>query len=421
VRLLRNVLAVAAYSRSARLDRPGLQRLQERKLLRLIRHAHRHVPFYRERWGACGIDPRAIRSLEDLEKLPIVTKREMQAAGPAAITSRAFDPRALVMERTSGSSGRPFTVQLDPRFASVRRALFLRALLAIGYRPGQRLLMLTSGGRKPPPSIARWRATSYKAPPDRILDELDRFRPHLLYGWVTPLRQIALHARATGRRPHAPHAIVTTAETLDPEARRLLEETFGSRAFELYGLTEMGTAAWQCTTGGGFHLAEDASIPELPGSAAQGVATPLVMTNLELYATPFIRFETGDLAVAGGVGRCACGSWFRRLERVEGRLVDCVRLRDGRLLSPFELTLVLEGVEGLERYQVVQEDLDRFTVRHEGPEQGFAERERQVRQALERVLGTGCRICLERRPSLDPPAGRKFRVVESRFTTGAAP
>ena len=419
MKLLRNAAAFAALARSGRYDRPALRRLQERKLRRLVAHAHRTVPFYRERWDACGIDPRSIRSLDDLEKLPIVTKREMQAAGPAATTSTAFDARALVVERTSGSSGRPFTVHQDARWLAVRRALFLRGLRATGFRLGHRLLMLTSGERPPPPRISRWRAISYKAPPGRILDELDRFRPHLLYGWVTPLRQLALQARAGGRTPHAPLAIVTTAETLDPEARRLLEETFAARVFELYGLTEMGTAAWRCPSGGGFHLAEDASIAELRGTATPGGATPLVMTNLELRATPFIRFETGDLAVAGGEGRCACGSRFARLERVEGRLVDCVRLRDGRLVSPFELTLALEHIPGLERYQVLQEELDRFTVRHEGPEEGFSERERSVRQALEQVLGGGCRVRLERRPNLDPPAGRKFRVVESRFGTEA--
>jgi phenylacetate-CoA ligase len=418
---LRNLAALVSLVGKSGYDRGALRRLQERKLRRVVEHAYRTVPFYRERWDRAGVTPGSVRSLEDLARLPIVSKREMQAAGPDALTSRAFEPAALVAERTSGSSGRPFTVRFEARWLSVRSALFVRALWAAGYRPGSKLLMLGSGERRPPPRISRWRSLSYHAAPGRILDELDRFRPDLLYGWVTPLRQLAVDVQATGRVPHAPRAIVTTAETLDAATRRLLEGAFATRVFELYGLTEMGTAAWQCPRGEGFHFAEDVAIPEFPdASGAEHRATRLVMTNLELRATPFIRFETGDLAVPAVAERCACGRSFARMQRVEGRLVDCVRLRDGRVVSPFQLTLELERVAGLERYQVVQDEVDRFTVRYEGPETDRDSREREARRALERVLGADCRVALERHASLDPPPGRKFRVVESRVAAGDA-
>ncbi|MCZ6463813.1 MAG: hypothetical protein O7A09_05705 [Proteobacteria bacterium] len=384
------------------------------------------MPFYREHWDAAGVTPEAIRSLDDLDRLPVVSKREMQAAGPEAITSTAFDPTSLVSARTSGSSGRPFTVRFDPRWLSVRRAMFARALMAAGYRPGRRLLMLTGGDKRQPPAWYRWRYASYKEEPARLLDELERFRPFALYGWVTPLRELARHALETGRPPyHRPSVIVTTAETLDAATRRLLHETFGARVFELYGLTEMGTAAAPCpstsTSTGVFHLAEDVCLTEfreLPEGTAEGGATPLVMTNLELYATPFIRFDTGDLGVprsASGGERCSCGRSLARIERIEGRLVDSIRLGSGRMISPFQLTIELERIPGIDRYQVIQEDTDRFTVRYEGSEKGADEREQAARRALAAVVGPRCEIRTERRPNLDPPPGQKFRVVESRL------
>jgi len=377
------------------------------------------VPFYRDRWDAAGIGPESIRSLDDLARIPIVSKREMQAAGPEAITSTAFDAASLVEARTSGSSGRPFTIRFDARWLSVRRALFGRALMAAGYRPGRRLLMLTGGDKRQPPAWYRWRYASYKEEPARLLDELERFRPFAVYGWVTPLRELARHAREAGWQAHRPFVIVTTAETLDEATRRLLSETFGARVFELYGLTEMGTAASPCPSAGGFHLAEDVCLTEFPDEPTKGDAAPIVMTNLELYATPFIRFDTGDLAVpvsGDSVERCACGRSLARIERIEGRLVDSVRLDSGRVISPFQLTIELEKIPGIERYQIIQEDVNRFTVRYEGSELGSDERERAARRALVRVVGPRCEVRTERHENLDPPPGRKFRVVESRLT-----
>lgn len=377
------------------------------------------MPFYRDRWDAAGIGPESIRSLDDLARIPIVSKREMQAAGPEAITSTAFDAASLVEARTSGSSGRPFTIRFDARWLSVRRALFGRALMAAGYRPGRRLLMLTGGDKQQPPAWYRWRYASYKEEPARLLDELERFRPFAVYGWVTPLRELARHARETGWQAHRPFVIVTTAETLDEATRRLLSETFGARVFELYGLTEMGTAASPCPSAGGFHLAEDVCLTEFPDEPTKGDAAPIVMTNLELYATPFIRFDTGDLAVpvsGDSVERCACGRSLARIERIEGRLVDSVRLDSGRVISPFQLTIELEKIPGIERYQIIQEDVNRFTVRYEGSELGSDERERAARRALVAVVGPRCEVRTERHENLDPPPGRKFRVVESRLT-----
>jgi phenylacetate-CoA ligase len=124
---------VAAYftlrqlQRSQWLDRDSLRRLQEEKLRRLIDHAYRTVPYYRRRFDEAGITPNAIRSLDDLHRIPVTSKADLQHAGPEAITSSACSPDRLVLEHTSGSTGRPFTGRFDPHFVRVRNSLFLRA------------------------------------------------------------------------------------------------------------------------------------------------------------------------------------------------------------------------------------------------------------------------------------------------------
>ncbi len=140
----------------------------------------------------------------------------------------------------------------------------------------------------------------------------------------------------------------------------------------------------------------------------------LVMTNLELMAMPLIRFQAGDLGVAGSAAACACGRSLRRLARVEGRIVDSVRLADGRTISPYRLTLAIERVPGLERYQVIQEDFDRFTVRFEGEDASADNVVAAARRAIASLSGGELEVRAVREENLDPPPGQKFRVVECR-------
>jgi phenylacetate-CoA ligase len=408
--------AFLKLSRSQWQDRAKLRRLQDRKLRSLVRHAYETVPFYKEWFDRAAVRPQAIRTVEDLPMLPVLSKSDMQAAGALSLTSTAFPSTSLTSALTSGSTGRPLTIRYDRPWRSVQRALFLRALWATGYRPGDRVVILTDHleDRSTPPWM-RWSYLPYSQPPGALLQALDRIRPAILYGWVTPLRRLALHARRHGLLAHRPKALVTTAESLDGATRQLLHETFGSEPFEFYGLSESGTAAWECHCHDGLHFSEDTLIPEFPDLAEGAAASRLIVTNLDLYAMPFLRYDTGDVVVLKPSGGCACGRLTRRVERIEGRSVDCVQSTAGRVVLPYELTCAVEHIMGLERYKIVQTQRDAFAFHYEGPSEGAEERAATVRAAIAKVVGDDARVAVDRVDNLDPPTGRKFRIVESRL------
>jgi len=410
MKLLPLASAVWDLKRAPWITREQLHRLQSRKLRRLVRHAYRYVPYYRNLFDEAGIDPMSILTLDDLERIPVSHKEDLQAAGSANITSYAFRPGVLRPHRTSGSTGRPFTICLDPHFCMVRKFMFARALSGAGYRPGQRAMMLGSG--KPKRGWMRWHHASLDTPIETTVEQLNRFRPHLLYGFVTPIRQLALHIRETGAHVHRPHTIVSTAETADTVTRKLLQEVFGAELFSIYGLTEMGVVAWQCKMRDGAHLAEDTALVEFLPLADDPGRARIVLTNLEQFGTPFLRFEAGDIGVPGDDTLCGCGRTFRRLKRIEGRLVDCVELADGRNLSPYALTCALENLPGVERYQVVQNEVHRFTFRWQGTDGDPTLIEREAQRIIGQVLGYPAKVVVEHESRIEPPPGRKFRVVE---------
>lgn len=418
-RPLRSYLAYRALKSSQWLDRPKLRERQEKRLRELVSHAYGTVPYYRALMDEAGISPSDVSSLGELKRIPTTSKADLQAAGRVALTSDRYRAGSLHEERTSGSSGRPFTVLYDRRFVAIRNGIFLRALTAAGYRLGMRLLLLTAGGERRRAPVSRWRYASIEDPADRLLRQLEEFRPQVLYGATTPLRNLARSASEAGSDHHRPRIVVSTAEALDGETRRLLADTFAAEVYDVYGLTEAGVVGWECRERRGYHISEDTTIVEFLEPPGVGAPPRIVITNLELRAMPFLRLETGDLGVPAADGRCGCGRFLRRIARVEGRAVDCLRLPGGRLVSPYRLTAALEKLPGIRRFQVVQEQPLDFLVRIEA---GGAE-ESRLREEVRRVVaeslgadGREARIQVKREASLEGAPGRKYRVVECRMS-----
>jgi phenylacetate-CoA ligase len=394
--------------------RREIRESQEARLKRLVEHAYEHVPYYRTLLDRAGLAPETFRGLDDLSMIPITRKGDLQRQPPGSLLARSVDRSHVTAQRSSGSAGQPLTVFLDAHARAGRAAAFLRSLTGVGYRFGRKLLLIAS-----PDSDTRrrglpgWRYLSIQEPPERLREEFLRFRPDFLYGCVTPLRLLAEEIAARPGSARGVRGVITTAEILNGTTRRMLEDAFGCQVFDFYGLTEMGLVAWECPRHCGLHVAEDAVIVEAIPAGKDG-AHRLVMTNLLSRAMPFIRYDSGDVGVLDATLRpCACGRSLTLLTRLEGRVLDCVRLPGGRLISPYTLTCGLERVAGLCRYQVVQTDLNTFTVKVETAGDGPGAASDDIRRAVRAVVGETADVRVES-GGLDPARGSKFRPVECR-------
>ncbi len=414
-------VGLLAYRRALRRQRsdPALNRAkQERKLRALVRHAYQTVPDYRARCKAAGVGPDDIRSLADLPRLPIMTKAELQAVPEADRLSSAFRRDALLSMVTSGSTGRPFTTFRELPAEHQRNGFFLRALAAAGYRLGDRLMLVVERPQRPGTTWTCWRKLTFYEPPERLLEELNRHRPAILYGYVSVLRQLARHIRATGTPAHRPRSVVTVSESLDPATRALLVESFRAPVFDVYGSVEFGVIAWECATHDGYHMAEDSVLVETLPAGADGLCR-LVITNLNVRAMPLIRYDLGDFASPGPAGPCPCGRTFGRLGWIQGRMTDSVHRRDGGHVPPFSLTTAISEIPGIRRFQIVQEDLDLIRVRLERTSPPEGELVDHISGQVRAIVDDRVQVMVEATASLEPPPGVKFRVVENRLARAA--
>ena len=398
------------------LSRDRINQIQARKLVLLLKHAYATVPYYRALFDEAGATPHKIKSIEELKKIPITRKADLQYLDHHSIVSSLFHLRDLKREFTSGSTGQPFSIYFDPDFVTLRNLLFLRALNATGYRMGQKILLITDTRNKHSKNLLPgWYYAAILESPQHHLNLLNRVKPAVLYGCKTSLKLLAEHVMETASIDHKPRKIISTAESLDRTTRTLLAKTFDAEVYDLYGLSEMGIVGWECWAHTGYHLAEDATIVEyLPVDDIAGVFK-LVMTNLNLYSMPLIRFETGDLVLPGTNKSCPCGRTFTQFEEVEGRIADVIQKKNGTKISPYRLTCALENVAGLKTYQVIQKNLDSILVRFVPDPNEKGAKEEQIRHTVETVLGDDIQISIEKEANFVFVPGRKFRVVESRL------
>ena len=378
---------LAAYEREQWLPPEQLQALQWSRLKKLLEHCYREVPYYQRQWRQLGIVPDDIRSLDDYAKLPVLTRTDMRNHYDELKTESCRD--RLLYKSTGGSTGEPLRFGYTRESNDRRTAVMWRGYGWGGSRMGRRTLHLWGavGNRSPLHDFkeslynrlfARQQLNTYhmtEASMADYADAIDRFRPEVIVAYVGPLLQLAQWLIATGRQIHQPKVIIGAAEALLEFQREIIEQAFGCRAYNTYGCREFMLIASECEARQGLHLTADHLLVELrrsdqswlvPGqldaSSDQAEATgEVVVTDLFNYGMPFVRYLNGDIATASAAA-CDCGRGLPLLSRIDGRKLDTIRTRDGHVLPGQFFPHMLKDVRGLQRFQLVQRELDRLDL-----------------------------------------------------------
>lgn len=364
------------------LDAAQTRELQDEKLRRLIRHCYRNVPYYRAKMQAAGLRPEDVRGQTDLHKLPFLTKGDIRAHLYFDIMSENHDKAQVLRVSTSGSTGEPFVCYADRAQLEVRWAATLRAQEWTGYRfgdPTVRLWHQTLGMSKS--QVARERADAIlsnrtfvpifelsDANLDKMVKTLSDVRPVLMDGYAEALDFIARYIKSTGRFSARPKALMSSAQTLPLPSRRLIEEAFGCKVFDKYGSREFSGIAYECDAHDGHHVVAESYIVEIlrDGEPVKpGEIGEVVITDLNNYCMPFVRYRIGDLAEAMDPARaCACGRGAPRVGAIEGRVQSIIQGTDGRYLpGTFFAHFLKEYDHAIKKFQVVQEERDAMSFR----------------------------------------------------------
>ena len=429
------------FERTQYLPAEGVRRLQLTRLRALLAHAYDRCPFYRRRMDRAGLRPGDVLRPDDLRALPPLEKREIQEHGDEMVA--AGWPRAdLIENQTGGSTGTPVRFFLGRDRKCSRAAATLRHNRWAGWEVGDRAAVIWGAPRdRPAPGVrARVRGALLREPlwlDTACLTEqsmrafhaaLHEYRPKIVQAYARSAALFARFLRAAGLEAPRAHALVTSAEVLEPEDRSVLEEVFGCPVFNRYGCREVSVVASECGAHSGLHVMAEGLYVEVEtpaGPAAPGQAGAVLVTDLLNHAMPLIRYRIGDLG-AWAAGDCPCGRGLPRLESVAGRSTDFLVGADGRLVSGVYLaTYVVAQRPSLGQVQIHQDRAGAVVYRvRPGRDFRPAEDVAYLRAATRDHLGAGAEADAELVDDLPAEPSGKFLFSRSSvapaFLAGAA-
>jgi len=422
--------------RAAALAPEALRALQEERLVQLLQHAWKHTDYYRRVLEEAGVVRAGAVDLACYDRLPLLTKEVLRSEA-AALRARALpDSRKPFVNRTGGSTGQPCEFWQDSTYDAVNTADKLHHFELFGKQIGEAELKIWGAQRDlvrdTGSTAARIKnflyhrnvascATLSSESIREIVERINRIRPRLIWSYVDGAFAIARYAEQHGLAIHAPAAVFCGGGTFLPPMRTAIEKAFGCPAVNFYGSREMGVVAGQCAEGQGLHITSHSHVVEVLDEAGRAVLDrdgDLVLTSLANYAMPFLRYQIGDRGRLASKP-CACGSPFPVLESVSGRSMESLLRADGSLVSPIYLITLLGGTLGsgpVERFQIVQEAIDRVTLKLviDG---SFAEERVSadvalVQQKLADAMGAGCQVTTERVAEIPrQPSGKYLYTV----------
>ena len=359
------------------LPQEQIRRYQERCLERILRHALKRVPAYRE---APGIKASVMRGegFRAIEQFPLMDRRALVELWSQFVANNAwrYSPKLV---RTGGTTGKQVRTYLDGRSRALWNMMMLLRMQWAGSRRGDRLVVFMGPIGYPQGPIdleiayrldrsGRTLFLNGTRFDDCRLREFARllvsFRPHLLRGFPSLLVLLAramnsLHSRFRLR------AVLTGGELLGDEERRYLEDTFACKVFDQYNMWEMVAFAPQCERGS-YHIIPELSYVEIlrnGRSCEPGQVGEIIGTHLANYSMPLIRYNINDLASPIG-SPCPCGRNTQTMVLIGGKGRDLIVTPRGYVgLQAGLVTARMVPPLPVEKLQFVQERKDEVVVR----------------------------------------------------------
>jgi phenylacetate-CoA ligase len=361
------------------LSRNELENIQLEKLAAMLGHAYREVPYYRRIFEERGLHPNSITSIRDLQKLPVLSRATLLEQQSNLIAANA-DINRLTVNFSSGSTGQRARFVQDEDFKLWMRAFQIRTYgWCQNWEPGERFVLLWG-------SEIYW---SLKTATDRIFNlmtnrrefntfnlssdlirtfgkALAEINPVLISSYSNALHLIAREVQDAGHRLPALRAVQATSEPFPSSIRQRVTDAFGCEVYDKYGSRETNIVSHECPMHSGMLMQVENVVVEILRDdntpCEIGETGRVVLTTLNNWAMPLIRYETSDLASLSA-GRAAGPYDFPMMSAVAGRKQDLIVTPDGSYIDAYFFSYLLMRFEQILWFQVVQSVPEKLLLR----------------------------------------------------------
>ncbi|MDR0670775.1 MAG: phenylacetate--CoA ligase [Oscillospiraceae bacterium] len=415
----------------------ALRTLQSERLARTVRHAYQNVAYYRDLMDKKGVGPDDIRSVDDLPKLPFLTKDDLRDAYPYGLL--AVPLRDCVrIQSTSGTTGRRVVAFYTQDDIDLWEECCARAIIAAGGTKDDVVHVcygygLFTGG--PGLNGGSHKVGSLTLPmssgnTDRQIQFMCDLGSTILCCTPSYAAYLAETIIAQGRQGELKlKAGIFGAEAWSDEMRRDIEKKLGIRAYDIYGLTEISGpgVSFECEEQTGMHINEDHFLaevidPDTGDVLPDGAKGELVFSCISKRAFPLLRYRTRDICVLTRK-TCSCGRTLIKMSKPMGRSDDMLIIR-GVNVFPSQIETVLLGAGFPSNYQIIVDRVnytDTFEVQVEMTPEMFSDtvkqiatREEELLASLRAMLGISPKVTLVAPRTIARSEGKAVRVIDKR-------
>ena len=415
-----------------------LKKLQSEKLVKQVRHVYENVPYYRALMDEKGVTPDDINGIEDLYKLPFLTKADLRDAYPYGLLGKPLS-ECVRIHSTSGTTGRRVVAFYTQHDIDLWEDCCARAIVAAGCSKedvcqvayGYGLFTGGSGLHGGSHKVGCLTLPMSSGFTDRQIQFMMDLNATIICCTPSYAAYIGESLKEQGYTPdRIPlKAGIFGAEPWTEEMRKNIEETLGIKAYDIYGLTETSGpgVAFECEAQKGMHINEDHFLAEIidPDTGEvlpEGSKGELVFTALDKEAFPLLRYRTRDICILSRE-KCPCGRTHIKMTKPMGRSDDMMIIRGVNVFpSQIETVLLKEGYSP--NYQIILDRVnnnDTFDINVEmNPEQftdtvsGITEMERSLSDAMKLMLGINPKIHLVPPKSITRSEGKAVRLIDKR-------
>jgi len=360
------------------LNRAELEQIQWKKLFKLLEFCWQNVPYYRETWQKAGIsDITEIKSLDDFYKLPILTKQHVTNNYDNLIPKLYKGKN--IKKSTGGSTGSPFSFELDILSNDARQAIMWRGYGWLGAGLGIKSLFLWGDNVGEVSWLRELKEKLYHRfynrkmvstfsmninDLDEYITKINNYKPQTIISYVNPLYEIAKFVNKNNINVFSPQALLTGAEPLYEYQRQEIEQAFKSKVYNTYGCREFMLIAAECEKQSGLHINIDHLVVETINedkANITGEAGDIVITDLMNYGMPLIRYVNGDRATISN-SACSCGNPLPMIEKINGRKLDVIKTKSGQMIPGELFPHLFKEFPGLTKFQVKQSKIDSLDI-----------------------------------------------------------
>ena len=420
-------------------DRQQMQEMQGSALQAMIRRIYNHVPFYRNRLMALGIEPGDITSVEQLRLLPFTTKADLRDNYPFGLFTMP-QSEVVRIHASSGTTGKPTVVgysraDIELWAEVVARSLTMAGIhsgdtiqVAYGYGPFTGGLGLHYGAEKIGATVIPISTGNTK----KQLQFMTDFRASVLACTPSYAAHLGESILKEGISPDEVRLRIGVfgAEPWTGEMRREIEKLLRIKAYDIYGLSEVigPGVSMECECQCGNHVFEDHFIPEIIDPETlevlpDGELGELVFTTVSKEAMPLLRYRTRDLTRLHR-GKCDCGRTLVRMEKCLGRTDDMLIIRGVNVFPSQVESVLMEIAETTPHYQLIvrrEHNLDTLEIRVEVDQQNWSDSIRELEGIRRRIdhnirslLGISATIRLVEPYSIARSEGKAQRIIDER-------